>query len=211
MRSINSLSLRALLIGVAFSCLSTASFASIAVSLAGLPIDSPIPEFTDPGSGVFFSNPSTPAGGDFFLVDSWPSTATLPDLTPGVVLSSNGYAPGLVSLPFEFSFTMTLPTLANSVDAILAYGNDPGTQGTMLMQGFDESGHEVASTSVQPKGSFFEQPLSLSSSDYNIKTVTFTPTNLSDAIGQITFTAVPEPSTLALLCLGGLGLLMRRR
>jgi len=106
---------------------------------------------------------------------------------------------------------MTLPTPSNDVEAIMAYAF-PGSPGTMLMQGFDENGNPVATTLVQPpSGSFLEQPLSLLSDSYNIKTVTFTPDDLYDAIGDITFTSVPEPSTLALLTFGAIGLLAWRK
>ncbi|HEY2828003.1 MAG TPA: PEP-CTERM sorting domain-containing protein [Pirellulales bacterium] len=182
------------------------------VSLVGLPVDSPLNSFTDPRSGAVFTNAFTPAS-NIFIVDFWPSYTTLPHLTPGLVISANGFVPGGgVSMPYNFSFTMTLPTPASDVEAIMSYADLNGVQGTMLMKGFDESGNQVAATSVQPSpGSFLEQPLSLLSEANNIKIVTFLPTNLFDAIGGISFISVPEPSTLALLTIGAIGLLTIRR
>jgi hypothetical protein len=188
--------------------------ASVPVTLNGLPVDSALPSFTDPGSGVAFSNPVDAGGPGPFIVDFWNAFASLPTLTPGLVVSSGGYAGnGVVSLPNSFSLTMILPVPASEVDMTMAYELlDSGSPATITLRGFDSSFNQViASTTIfPPRVAFHEQSLSLVATT-GITRVTVTPTNLFDAFGRISFTPVPEPSTFALAALAAVTLLAARR
>jgi hypothetical protein len=194
----------------------SANASTLKVTLAGLPVNSNLSTaFVDPSTGVAFSNPGN---GDEFGVNYWNPFSTLPDLTPGLVVNTAGYAPdGGVTLPYQLDFTMTFPTPADGLSMIMAYVYspflyNPVVPGSILIQGFDSGDNLVATDSVEftQYSNFLEQPLSLSTEGYSIQTVTISATNIFDAFGQISI-SVPEPASCAILVLGGGALLMRRR
>jgi hypothetical protein len=184
------------------------------VTLNGLNIDSHYSSFADPGTGVVFSNGIT-NGGSGFIVDFFNATPSLPDITPGRILSAQGYVGnGGASAPANFGFTMTLPTPSYGVSMIMDYASTfSGPAASVLLQGFDANNILVASDNVTPPMGFFqEQPLSLSSATGNIVTVTLTPTNIFDNLAAITYTsALPEPAALSFLATGCFFLSRRSR
>jgi hypothetical protein len=183
------------------------------VTLNGLNIDSPYVTVTDPGTGVVFSNAKTNGGGDF-NIDYFNATSSLPDITPGRILSAEGFVGnGGVSAPTNFGFTMTLPTPSRGVSMIMDYVFDGDPTTSVSLQGFDAQGNLVSADNLNlPYVSFQEQALSLSSSTDNIVTVTLTPTGISDNFGAITYTtALPEPTGLLGMAAGCLLLLRRSR
>lgn len=76
--------------------------------------------------------------------------------------------------------------------------------------GADENG-VVTNVTTNPYGSFANTPAGFGS-DPDADLIDFTDASLyPNGLAQVTITVVPEPTSLALLALGGLGLLRRRR
>jgi hypothetical protein len=203
---------------LSISSFARASQTTYPVTLNGLTIDSNyIPTVTDPGTGVVFSNAPNNGGGDNFIIDYFNADSSLPDITPGPVLSSEGFVPnGGVSAPADFGFTMTLPTPASGVNMIMDYASAAagGPAGSVLLQGYNSSNTVVAMDQVTPPAGFFdEQPLALTSSSNNIVKVTLTPTNIADNFGAITYTVtnVPEPGSFLMLGIAAALSIRRRR
>lgn len=186
------------------------------VTLNGLTIDSNyIPTVTDPGTGVVFSNASNNGGGNNFIIDYFNATSSLPDITPGRILSSAGFVGnGGVFVPANFGFTMTLPAPASGVNMIMDYEDFAGVPaGSVLLQGYNSSNVLVATDQVTPPVGFFaEQTLSLTYSSNSIVKITLTPTNIGDNFGAISYTVtnVPEPGSILMLGMAG-ALSVRRR
>ncbi|HEX3358555.1 MAG TPA: hypothetical protein VHS31_16390 [Tepidisphaeraceae bacterium] len=160
--------------------------------------------FTDPLSGIFFSNP-TALNHDFVIEYGGPDPQ-LPDITPGHYLKSNGYAPGDgISVSPNTGFTATLPSAALLLSMDFVYISP----GTLTVNAFDAQGNIVATQSVTPPpGNFLEGHLALQSPSPFVK---FTATSTVDGIGydNIHFD-VPEPSTLGPVATILLGLRCRR-
>ena len=99
----------------------------------------------------------------------------------------------------------------------MAYDNTNGVSNVLTIQGFDGTQNLVASATINTLAGFdfMEEPVTLVSDANNIKVVKIiSMPQLGDAFGHISFTVVPEPSTLTLLALGAIGLglaVMRRR
>jgi hypothetical protein len=81
-----------------------------------------------------------------------------------------------------------------------------------LVQGFDASDHLVVSdTQIYDSFAvFLDQPISLAIGLNDIKSVTVTPTNLSDAFGNISYSIIVPTPTPLWLALVGAGLLAAR-
>jgi hypothetical protein len=113
-----------------------------------------------------------------------------------------------VGAPYDFGFTMKLPTPSIAVSMIMDYIGGPATPVTL--QGFDADNNLVATETITPApGDFAEQPISFSSGSTKFVTVTLTPTNISDNFGAITYT-VPEPGVFGIWILAAASCFLSR-
>ncbi len=192
--------------------------ATTQVTLAGLTVDGSgyVGTVTDPGSGAVFSHGydnGSPTG-SYFVIDYWNSTAGLAAITPGRVLSTEGYVGnGGVSLAEGFGFTMTLPQPASEVDMTLAYIANAGS--SLTLNAYNISDGLLASTVFTPTtdNQFLDSPFDVATASNSINSITVTPTtNIGDAFGNISSktSSVPEPAITSMAATGLIALARRR-
>jgi hypothetical protein len=196
----------------AFVFAGSASASVTPVTLSAFTVDNPYRgTITDAGSGVMFSNASTNGGTGIFIIDYFNSSSSLPVLTPGRVLSSGGYVGnGGIGFPENFEFTMTMPAPVTEVDMEMGYVKE-SADGAVTLDAFNTSGGLIGSTVFSPPVAFgSEIPISFSAGSNLISSVTLVPTDIGDVFGNISTTAVPEPTAVATL-IGAAALGLRRR
>jgi hypothetical protein len=176
--------------------------ADVVTDFGALPLGSQMSGFTDPATGVTFSDPSSTDGDTFGFLQQ-DSSANLPNMTPGTILVGD---PTSSSIADDFTFTMNFPTPINELDLDMAYAVDPGAGGSVVLEGFDNSGNLVDSYTQSFASSGIQEDDISFTPAAGISSVTVVPTSISDGFNNITFqpaaTDVPEPSAASLLAVG---------
>jgi hypothetical protein len=167
--------------------------------------------FTDPTSGITFSNPVsanmnfTSEFGDF--------SPSRPLTSPGNYLSSNGWAPGGgIALPYQFGFTATLPEASGLVQMELIYALGVSGGNTVTVTGLSATGTTVAMTSFHATGgNFTETTLTLTSLSNQISSIQVVATDIFDGFDNIRFSPIPEPTSVGSIAVAGMVAMARRR
>jgi PEP-CTERM motif len=176
--------------------------------------------FTDPKSGIVFSN-SQNSGGVFGIQDS--STyhfSSAPTFLPTIYLTGNGITTdtsgAIVAGDFGFDAALPgaafLPAAFRSISVAIFYFSPTDAGGAVTLQGFDTANNVVASAVRNINQSDWgESSITISATSPSISKFSIRASGLSTGYDNITFTAVPEPSTLTLLAIGAVGLVAMRR
>jgi hypothetical protein len=127
----------------------------------------------------------------------------------------NGNSPATQTLTFDLGGTFTV----SSVTVAFAWADRDDMTYTFAANGSDQGSFSVANGSsgawqAEPTTTFiFDKAFTASSIDLNLTDIAAggSTNEASPSISEVTFTTVPEPSSAALLGLGGLTLILRRR
>ena len=149
--------------------------ADVVTDFGALPLGTQMSGFTDPATGVTFSDPSSTDGNTFGFLQQDAST-NLPNMTPGTILVGD---PTSTSNADDFTFTMNFPTPIDELDLDMAYAVDPGADGSIVLEGFDNSGNLVDS---------FDQ--SFSSSGIQEDDISFTPAAAISSVSALLYLAL---------------------
>jgi hypothetical protein len=179
--------------------------ADVVTDFGALPLGTQMSGFTDPATGVTFSDPSSTDGNTFGFLQQDAST-NLPNMTPGTILVGD---PTSTSIADDFTFTMNFPTPIDELDLDMAYAVDPGADGSIVLEGFDNSGNLVDSFDQSFSSSGIQEDDISFTPAAAISSVTIVPTSISDGFNNISFqpadapaaTDVPEPAAVSLLAI----------
>jgi PEP-CTERM motif-containing protein len=152
-------------------------------------------------------------GGATFTLTSGGSPynlATIDSLGPGNTNSVNGRFIDATPAPVSLVLTVGLPSASTQFGygyAILARGTVPAATTTELFDGSVSLGSLSYTASPDP---FFPGGFAgiRSTTPFTSARVTFSPTASAWVLDNVRITAVPEPSSLTLTCLGAVGVLV---
>jgi hypothetical protein len=143
---------------------------------------------------------------------------SLPNMTPGDILTGNGTADSTTD--YDFSFTISFPSPVTQLNMDMAYVVDPIAGGSIELDGFDADGNFLASETENFQTSGLQEfDLSFSSA-VGVSSVNVVPTGIAEGFGNISdqtqdignqsdSAVVPEPvSLLSIVC--GCAVLRRR-
>jgi hypothetical protein len=196
------------LAAAAVGLMSQSSHAS-AIKFTTETVGTPMSTFTD--SGITFSNPSC-IDGNKFVVQSLNWMSTLPDMTPGNVLTDQTNPAGF-PIAYDFAFKMSFAAPINLLNMDMDYAVNLTAGGSIELEGFDSAGNLIATTTH----SFFTNGIledHLSLSGPSISSVVIVPTAIAEGFSNISYqtaSSVPEPTSLCLFALGPILLGRRRR
>jgi hypothetical protein len=151
------------------------------------------PSFTDPISGIIFTNSTGPTD-DF-------------DIADGLVEFSNDNYLGSGSpagWSWEFGFTGKLPAPADQVSIEVSDGGI-GYDSNVTLEGLDKNNNVIAEQSgiSTPPGTFGPDPFTIQiiSPDYNVVSFQVIAVGIFTGYDNITYTILPEPTPISCLFL----------